>query len=66
MVKLKLHKIFTQILSKMVYEDLKRWADFLHLVLRAYRTLKCPATQATPFSLVYVVEAMVPIEVVVP
>lgn len=54
------------ILSRMVFDEPKRWADFTPLVLWAYRTLKRTPTQATPFSLVYGVEAVVPIEILEP
>lgn len=50
----------------MVYEESKRKVDFILLVLWDYRTSKRTLTQATPVSLVYVAEAMVPIEIMVP
>lgn len=49
----------------MVYEEPKQWVDFLPLVFWAYHTSKHTLTQATFFSLVYGVEAMVLIKVIV-
>lgn len=53
-------------LIKLVYKDPKQWADFILLVLKAYRTSKCTSTQATPFSLVYAVEAIVLVGIMIP
>lgn len=50
----------------MVYDEPKRWSDFLSLVLWAYRASKRTSTQATPFSLVYKPEAVVSFEITVP
>lgn len=50
----------------MVYGEPKRLADFLPLVLWEYRTSKCTSTQATSFSLVDGIEAIAPIEVIIP
>lgn len=50
----------------MVYDEPKRWADFIPLVLWAYRTPKKTSAQATPFSLVYGAEAVVPVEILEP
>lgn len=66
-VKLKLPtKTLLRILSRMVHEELKRWSDLLPLVLWAYRTSKRTSTQATPFSVVYGTESVVPVEITVP
>lgn len=51
--------------SLMVYEEPNRWAQFIPLVLQAYRTSKQTSTQVAPFFLVYGAEAVVPIEVLV-
>lgn len=47
----------------MVYDEPKRWADFVPLVLWACHTSKHTSTQATPFTLVYGVEVIVPFDV---
>lgn len=57
------NKTLLRILSRMVYEEPKRWSDHLPLVLWAYRTSKRTSTQATPFSLIYGTEAVVPVEI---
>ena len=44
----------------------RRWATELPLVLWSYRTTARTATGETPFSMAYVVEAMIPAEVKVP
>lgn len=49
----------------MVYEEPKRGADFLPLLRWAYRTSKHTSTQATPFSLVYEAEPVVPIKITI-
>ena len=38
----------------------------LHRVLWAYRTTPCKSTQETPFSLAYGLEAVIPVETIVP
>lgn len=60
------NKTLLRILTRKVYEEPKRWSDHLSLVLWAYRTSKRTSTQATPFSLVYGVEAVVLVEIAVP
>lgn len=50
----------------MVYDEPKRWAEFIPLTLWAYRTSKRTSTQATPFSLVYRAEAVFPVEILEP
>lgn len=59
------NKTLMRILSRMVYDELKRWADFLPFMLWAYRTSKRTLMQVTPFSLVYGAEAIVPVEILV-
>ena len=41
----------------------KDWHEVLPLALHGYRTMTCTSTGATPFSLVYSMEAVLPIEV---
>lgn len=60
-----MNKAVIRILSRMVYDDPKRWADFVPLTC-AYRTYKRTSTQATPFSLVYGAEAVVPVKILMP
>lgn len=49
-----------------VYKEPKQWVNFITLVFWAYRTAKRTSIQATPFSLVYGAEVMVPVEIMVP
>jgi len=42
------------------------WSDVLHGVLWAYRTTPRKSTQETPFSLAYGLEAVIPVETIVP
>lgn len=58
-------KTLLRILSRTVYEEPKRWADFISILLWAYRPSKLTSTQAQPFFLVCEVESIVPIEVMV-
>ena len=60
------NKTLLKVLSRMVHDNHKEWHDKLPLALWAYRTSKRSPTQATPFSLVYGAEAIMPIEVLVP
>ena len=60
------NKTLLKVLSRMVHDNHKEWHDKLPLALWAYRTSKRSPTQATPFSLVYGLEAVMPIEVLVP
>ena len=59
------NKNIKKILGKMVitYKD---WSDMLPYALHAYRTAVRFSTGATPYSLVYGMEAMTPIEVEIP
>lgn len=64
MVLLKL-QIIKRIIQKMAvtYKD---WHDMLTYALHAYRTSIRTSTGATPYSLVYGMEAVLPIEVEIP
>ena len=55
------NKNIKRILQKMV-ETSQDWSEKLHFALRAYRTSFCTSTGATPFSLVYGMEAVLPFE----
>ncbi|KAJ1408148.1 Ribonuclease H-like superfamily [Sesbania bispinosa] len=54
------------ILARMVGDAPREWAAYLPLALWAYKTTKHGSMKATPFSLVYGAEAMLPVEIVVP
>lgn len=60
------NKTLLKVLSRMVHEEPKMWYDALPVALWAYRTSKREPTKATPFSLVYGTEAMLPAEILVP
>ncbi|OMO94091.1 reverse transcriptase [Corchorus capsularis] len=60
------NKTLLRVLSKMVHKDPKLWPDALPVALWAYRTSKRSPTNATPFSLVYGTEVVVPSELLVP
>lgn len=53
-------------MKKIVDEDRKDWDHKLSSALWAYRTTYKMATRKTPFSLVYGLEAIVPLEYIVP
>ena len=55
------NKNINRILQKMV-ETSQDWTEKLHFALRAYRTSFCTSIRATPFSLVYGMEAVLPFE----
>ncbi|XP_039158491.1 uncharacterized protein K02A2.6-like [Eucalyptus grandis] len=59
------NKNIKKILSKTA-ENYHDWHDRLPYALMAYRTSICTSTGATPFSLVYGMEAVLPVEVEVP
>ena len=59
------NKNLVKILKKMA-ETHKDWHDKLPYVLWAYRTSVRTSTRATPYSLVYGMEAMLPVEVEIP
>ena len=54
-----------KIIQKMT-ETYKDWHDMLPFALHRYRTLAQTSTGATPYSLVYGMEAVLPIEVQIP
>ena len=56
------NKMIKTILAKMT-ENYKDWADKLPYALWGYRTSVKTATGATPYSLVYGMEAVLPVEV---
>ena len=56
------NKNVKRILSKML-ENYRDWSEYLQFALRGYRTTARTSTSATPFSLVYGCEAVLPIEV---
>jgi len=60
------NKTLIRILSKHLDENGGTWADHLDVALWAYRTSKRKATRATPFSLVYGAETVLPAEISVP
>ena len=53
-------------LRKKVAANRKNWPDILDQVLWAYRTTPREATQQSPYSLVYGMEAVTPIELIQP
>jgi hypothetical protein len=59
------NKNIKKIVQKMVvtYKD---WHEMLPFALHGYRTSVCTSTGATPFSLVYGMEAVLPVEVEIP
>ena len=59
------NKNIKKIIQKMVvtYKD---WHDVLPFALHGYRTSLCTSTGATPFSLVYGIEAVLPVEIEIP
>ncbi|GMP82090.1 hypothetical protein CsSME_00036554 [Camellia sinensis var. sinensis] len=60
------NKTIIRILSKMMDEAGGTWFERLLVALWAYRTSKRKPTHATPFSLVYVSEAVLLVELAVP
>ena len=59
------NKNIKKILQKMV-KTYKDWHEILPFALHGYRTFVHTSTGATPFSLVYGMEAVLPIEVEIP
>lgn len=59
------NKNIKKIVKKMVV-NYKDWHEMLPFALHGYRTLVCTSTGVTPFSLVYGMEAVFPIEVEFP
>ncbi|XP_028052406.1 protein NYNRIN-like [Camellia sinensis] len=60
------NRTLIRILSKMIDEFGGTWSEQLIVALWAYRTSKRKPTQATPYSLVYGSEAVLPIELETP
>ncbi|XP_059639330.1 uncharacterized protein LOC132281669 [Cornus florida] len=60
------NKTLIRILSRTLKEQHDKWVEQLPLALWAYRTTRRGATGATPFSLVYGTEAVLPVEIAVP
>ncbi|KAF7146073.1 hypothetical protein RHSIM_Rhsim04G0191100 [Rhododendron simsii] len=60
------NKTLIRIISKLLDEKGGTWADHLALALWAYRTSHRKATRASPFSLVYGAETVLPAELSVP
>ncbi|PKI52180.1 hypothetical protein CRG98_027423 [Punica granatum] len=59
------NKNIKKIIEKMT-ATCKDWREILHFALLAYRTSIRTSTRATPYSLVYGMEAVLPIEVEIP
>ena len=59
------NKNVKKIVAKMT-NTYKDWHEKLFFALHAYRTIVRTSTGATPFSLVYEMEAILPIEVEIP
>ncbi|KAF3336392.1 Retrovirus-related Pol polyprotein from [Carex littledalei] len=60
------NKTLIKILRKTVGKNHKNWHEKLHEALWAYRTTYRTPTQATPYSLVFGAEAVLPLEVEIP
>lgn len=60
------NKTLVRILSKLLDERGGTWADHLPTALWAYRTSRRKSTRASPYSLVYGTEAVLPAEISVP
>ena len=56
------NKNIKRIIEKMI-EMYKDWHEKLHFAFHAYRIAICTFTRTTPFSLVYNMEVVLPIEV---
>jgi len=59
------NKNIKKIVQKMTV-SYKDWHEMLPFALHGYRTSVCTSTRASPFSLVYEMEAVLPFEVEVP
>ena len=57
-----MNKNIKRILRKMI-ETSQDWSEKLPFALWAYRTSFCSSTRATPYSLVYGMEAVLPVEI---
>jgi hypothetical protein len=62
----RVNQILASILRKTVQDSKRDWDTKLQAALWAYRTTYKVTTQATPFSLVYGIEAVLPIEFEIP
>ncbi|MCO5594436.1 hypothetical protein L7F22_048466 [Adiantum nelumboides] len=60
------NKVLVRILKKIMSENKSNWDDKLDLALWAFRTTFKVATGTTPFRLVFGIEAVVPMEYVIP
>uniref|UniRef100_A0A803N2Y2 Integrase catalytic domain-containing protein n=1 Tax=Chenopodium quinoa TaxID=63459 RepID=A0A803N2Y2_CHEQI len=60
------NKTLCNLLSKVVAKSKRDWHEKIWEALWAYRTTYKNATQSTPYSLVYDVEAVLPLEVYIP
>ncbi|KAG9442383.1 hypothetical protein H6P81_018237 [Aristolochia fimbriata] len=60
------NKTLSKILKKMVARNTKDWHDRLEEALWAYRITFCTPRESTPYSLVYGVEAILPLEIQIP
>jgi transposase InsO family protein len=60
------NKTIVNNLKKKVHENQKDWSDMLEEILWTYRTTPRESTQQSPYSLVYIMEAVTPIELVTP
>ena len=60
------NRVMLKILKKMKHEYGGKWSDHLADLLWAYRSFVKTTTRFSPFSLVYGIEAISPIELVVP
>ncbi|KAL0437743.1 UNVERIFIED_CONTAM: hypothetical protein Sradi_0482200 [Sesamum radiatum] len=60
------NKTLCNLLKKVVSKSKKDWHEKIGEALWAYRTTHRTATQATPYSLVYGVEAVLPLESQIP
>ena len=61
-----MNKVLLAILKKLVNENRTNWDEKLYSTLWAFRTSYKVATGFTPFKLVFGVEAIVPMEFLVP
>ena len=60
------NKVLVRILKKIVEENRANWDEKLDLTLWAFQTAYKVATELTPFRLVYGLEAVVPMEHIIP
>jgi hypothetical protein len=60
------NQTLVRILRKTIHDSKKDWDSKLTAALWAYRTTYKVTTRATPFSLVYGIEAILPIEFEIP